>query len=80
MEEPESTGEKKEKNKPDSSMRTYARYSGMAVQMAVIILISVWGGVKLDELTGTEKPVFTAILSLVGVSAAIYTSIKDLLK
>jgi len=52
----------------------------MAVQMAVIILVSVWGGMKIDELANMEKPVFTALLSLAGVVAAIYTSIKDLIK
>ncbi|MBM3419722.1 MAG: AtpZ/AtpI family protein [Bacteroidetes bacterium] len=80
MEETTSPEEKKEKDRPENSLRTYGRYSGMAVQMAVIILVSVWGGMKIDELANMEKPVFTALLSLAGVVAAIYTSIKDLIK
>jgi F0F1-type ATP synthase assembly protein I len=80
MEEPSAKKEKKETGNDESPLKTYSRYSGIAVQMVVIILISVWGGRKLDEMAGTENPVFTAILALLGVTVAIYTSIKDLLK
>jgi len=48
--------------------------------MIGIILVTTWGGIKLDKLTGFEKPVFTIILSLLGVFAAIYTAIKDFIK
>jgi len=48
--------------------------------MIAIILVATWGGIKLDELTGFEKPVFTIILSLLGVFAAIYTIIRDFIK
>ena len=48
--------------------------------MGVIIAISVWGGLKLDELAGTETPVFTIVLSLLGVVTAIYTAIRDFIK
>jgi F0F1-type ATP synthase assembly protein I len=73
-------GKKANNKEPESPVKTYTRYSGIAVQMIVIILVSVWGGRKLDELAGTEVPVFTAVLSLLGVAAAIYTSIKDLIR
>jgi len=81
MEEtPSQKGKRASKKEPASPLKTYTRYSGIAVQMIAIILVSVWGGRKLDELAGTEVPVFTAILSLLGVVAAIYTSIKDLIR
>jgi F0F1-type ATP synthase assembly protein I len=79
-EEPSSPKEKRENGKEENPLKTYAKYSGIAVQMVVIMLISVWGGIKLDELAGTETPVFTIILSLLGVATAIYTSIKDLIR
>ena len=78
-EQPDPKG-KRENGKEDNPLKTYYRYSGIAVQMVVIMLISVWGGMKLDELAGTETPIFTVILSLLGVAAAIYTSIKDLIR
>lgn len=79
-EEPSTKKEKKETDKEESPLKTYSRYSGIAVQMVIIMLISVWGGMKLDELSGTETPVFTIILSLLGVVTAIYTSIKDFIR
>jgi len=52
----------------------------MAFQMAGIILLTTFGGVKLDKITHRETPVFTIILSLLGVFAAIYISIREFLK
>jgi hypothetical protein len=48
--------------------------------MLGIILVTVWGGVKLDKLIGWKTPVFTIVLSLLGVFAAIYTAVKDFIK
>jgi len=72
--------EKNQKKPQNEGLRTYARYTGIGFQMAAIILIATWGGIKLDQLAGFEKPVITIILSLLGVFAAIYTAIKDFLK
>lgn len=52
----------------------------MAFQMIIIILVMTWGGTKLDKLLNLETPVFTIILSLLGVFGGIYTSIKDFIK
>lgn len=79
-EDPSTKKEKKENDKEENPLKTYSRYSGIAVQMVVIMLISVWGGMKLDELAGNETPVFTIVLSLLGVITAIYTSIKDFIR
>ncbi|MGI6338381.1 MAG: AtpZ/AtpI family protein [Bacteroidales bacterium] len=61
-------------------MNDYARYSGMAFQMLIIILIAVWGGTRLDKILELKTPVFTIVLSLIGVFAALYTSLKDFIK
>lgn len=72
---------KKNRNSPrNKGIRDFARYSGLAFQMIAIILITSWGGTKLDKLAGFHKPVFTIILSLLGVFAAIYTAVKDFIK
>jgi F0F1-type ATP synthase assembly protein I len=78
MEEPQN--QKNPKKPANKGVRDFARYSGMAFQMIGIILVATWGGIKLDKLTGWETPVFTIVLSLLGVFAAIYFSIKDLIK
>jgi len=71
---------KKNPKNLNKGLRDFAKYSGLAFQMAGIILVTVWGGTKLDKLTGWHTPVFTIVLSLLGVIAAIYTAIKDFLK
>jgi ATP synthase protein I len=69
-----------EKNKENDGLKDYAKYTGLGVQMIVIILITVWGGIKLDHLFLLKTPVFTIILSLLGVFTAIYVAVKDFIK
>jgi membrane protein DedA with SNARE-associated domain len=52
----------------------------MAIQMAAIITLGVFGGKKLDQFFNLKQPVFTLVLSFFAVFAAIYVSIKDFLK
>jgi F0F1-type ATP synthase assembly protein I len=47
--------------------------------MFFIILAGVFGGIKLDEMLNTS-PLFTVLLSLLGVMAGIYMALKDFLK
>jgi hypothetical protein len=72
------------KPKPDKEKRppleSYARYSGLAFQMFAIIGLGIYGGYKLDEWLKIGFPVFTVLMSIISVGAAIYTAVKDLLK
>jgi len=77
MEEQDLQNQKNRKDRENKGLGDFARYSGIAVQMGVIIFITTWGGIKLDKLAEFNKPVFTIILSLLGVFAAIYVAIKD---
>jgi F0F1-type ATP synthase assembly protein I len=70
-ENPKSNGEK--------GLEAYSRYSTIAIQMVVIIVVTTLGGVKLDRWLDT-KPVFTVILSLLGVAAAIWLIIKEAIR
>ena len=56
----------------------YARFSGIAIQMGVIIFLGVWGGQQLDNRWETT-PWLSVVGSLLGVSAALYLIIKELL-
>ena len=58
----------------------YARYSNLAIQMLVIIGGGTYGGFRLDKFLGWKFPVFTIVLSLLSVTAAIWFAVKDLLK
>lgn len=74
MENPEKT------NEPKKQLNDYARYSGMAVQMIVIILLGVWGGIKLDKVLSLKFPFFTLVLTLLSVFLAMLFAIRDFLK
>jgi hypothetical protein len=72
------------KPKPDRENRppleSYARYSSLAFQMFAIIGLGIFGGVKLDNWINIGFPVFTVLLSILSVAAAIYIAVKDLIK
>lgn len=71
----------KPQNKKKQRLTEVGKYSAMTFQMAAIIAIGVWGGIKLDEYFGLEKfPVFTLSLSLLSTAGSVYFVIKDLLK
>lgn len=80
MEEQQSQKKTDPKSTRNKGIRDFGKYSAIAFQMVGIILVTTWGGMKLDKLTGFSKPVFTIILSLLGVFAAIYTAVKDFIK
>jgi F0F1-type ATP synthase assembly protein I len=67
-------------NPGNKGLNDFGRYSGIAFQMIAIILITTWGGIQLDKLAKFHTPVFTIILSILGVFAAIYTVVKDFIK
>jgi uncharacterized membrane protein (DUF106 family) len=71
----------KKKQKADNDrhqgMKSYVKYTGMAFQMIVIILIFYWAGSKLDQRAANDNPVYTAILSLLGVFIGLYVSLRD---
>ncbi|MCX6300833.1 MAG: AtpZ/AtpI family protein [Bacteroidia bacterium] len=70
--------DQKNRNDPENKgLQAVGKYSGIVVQMGVIIFLTTWGGIKLDKLAGFSNPVFTIILSLLGVFAAIWVAIKD---
>jgi F0F1-type ATP synthase assembly protein I len=48
--------------------------------MIAIILIGVFGGMKLDQLLKLQFPIFTVVLSLMSVVLAMYYVVKDLIK
>ena len=58
----------------------FFKYSNMAIQLGVAIGLSAWGGSKLDHYFKNSKPVFTIVLSLLGIGGALYLILKDLIK
>ena len=58
----------------------YVKYSGLAFQMAALILLGYWLGSKIDKWLDLTIPVFTIILILVFLSLTFYSLIKSLPK
>lgn len=52
----------------------------MAIQMGVIILIGTWAGKSLDAYFGAEKPFWTVGLALLSIFAALYLTLKDIIR
>ena len=68
-----SNGKKKQPN-------AFLKYSSMATQMAVIIVVFALGGIKLDEYLENEIAYATGGLTILGVILAMYFMIKDLIR
>jgi F0F1-type ATP synthase assembly protein I len=68
-----------DKDQNKRALSSYARYSSMAIQMLVIILLGIFAGYKLDQWLHI-KPLLTIVFSLFSVILAIYFVTRDLLK
>lgn len=64
------------KNNLSQSGRAYVKYSGMAIQMAVIITVFAYGGKWLDSWLGCA-PAGVVVGSLAGVGISLYIFIKQ---
>lgn len=64
------------KNNVFQSGRAYVKYSGMAIQMAVIITVFAYGGKWLDAWLGFA-PAGVVVGSLSGVGISLYIFIKQ---
>lgn len=80
--EKENQQRKLNESKPAKStkVKNYARYSGMAVQLGVTIAVGAFIGRKLDEWFAFEKPLMTALFSLLATITGIYLLIKDIIQ
>lgn len=67
------------KNKVIKHTNSYLKYSGMAFQMATILIIGAVAGKKLDQHFQTERPYFTLLLVIFAIIGAFYLTLKDFL-
>jgi ATP synthase protein I len=71
---------KEPKKNNNQSLNALARYSGMAFQMAATIIVFLFLGKWIDSKVHLKFPMFTAILSILGVFIGVYFVIRDILK
>lgn len=70
-----------EDQKLKKGVNAYAKYSGMGIQMVVIVAAGVFGGIKLDAwLRSGQFPLFTVLLTLFSIFGALYLFLKDFIK
>jgi F0F1-type ATP synthase assembly protein I len=69
-----------EQPKKEKKSSTYIRFSSMGLQMGVIIGFFAWLGTYLDKKQANDTPVWTIVLSLFGITGALYLVIKEVSK
>jgi hypothetical protein len=58
----------------------YLKYTGLAFQMAGIILVSIFLGQKIDTYLALDKPYATALISVLSLAGFMYKLYIDLMK
>ncbi|TAE39758.1 MAG: AtpZ/AtpI family protein [Sphingobacteriales bacterium] len=72
--------ETQNKQPNNNKIKSYVQYSGLVFQMMGIIGLFTFAGYKLDQNQASKTPIYTAILSLLGVCISLYMVIKSLKK
>ncbi|WP_299883750.1 AtpZ/AtpI family protein [uncultured Lacinutrix sp.] len=62
-----------------NNLNSYAKYSGLVIQMIAIIAIGTFIGVKLDDKYPNENNLFTLVLTLLSVIISIYYVIRRII-
>ena len=62
----------------DKNTTNYAKYSGMGFQMLGTIGLFTFAGYKIDEYRGNNKPLFVALLGVLGVIISLYQVVRQL--
>lgn len=58
----------------------YLKFSALAFQMGILIVIAAYGGQWFDHRQGNEKPVWTIVLILLAIFASLYQIIREVIK
>lgn len=66
--------------KPKKTFNKFARLSGIAIQMGIIIFAGAYSGKLLDEKYPSNKKWFTIALTILGVAVALYSVLKQVNK
>ena len=67
------------KKPPRKPINNYARFSGIAIQMFVIIGIGTFTGLKLDENYPNKHNLFSVFVSLCSVILAIFIAVRRII-
>lgn len=62
----------------DKNGTNFIKYSGMGFQMLATIGLFAFAGYKIDGYRNSPKPIFTAILGVLGVLISLYQVVRQL--
>ncbi|HEK21619.1 MULTISPECIES: AtpZ/AtpI family protein [unclassified Mucilaginibacter] len=68
--------EQKDNTSGKTEVNAYAKYTGVAFQMIVVIGVFAFAGYKIDNAAGHTTKWVTAVLSLIGVFVSLYLVIR----
>jgi len=68
------------KDQQKKNLNKFARFSGMAFQMLITILVGVYIGQYLDKKYPNENSLFTLVFSLVFIGISLYAIIRQAIK
>lgn len=65
-------------DKKNNTLKSYAQYSSLAMQMIVIMVAGAFGGKALDDWLQPGFPVFTLTLTILSVVGAVIYAMRGL--
>jgi hypothetical protein len=71
---------KEKRNKQKTSLNDYVRFSAIGLEMAIVVVAGVWGGVALDKYCLFRVPVFRLLFSFLSLFAAMWILIRTIKK
>ena len=74
---PHQENHKKQKSEKKTNANIALKYSGMAFQMAVIMIAGIYLGKYLDKHFENESNILTALCAILSVAVALYLTLKD---
>ncbi len=73
----ERNNESEHKPSKQDQLKPYLKYSGLAFQMIVTLVVAAYAGMKLDAHFHNKNPWYTITLMLLGVITTMYMVIKS---
>lgn len=70
--------EKKSSPQEKSALKSYIKYSALGFQMIGVIGVFTYVGYQIDESQHNKTPIYTGILSLLGVIVSLYLVLRGL--
>ena len=64
----------------NKALNAYGRYSSLAIQIVIVVIVFAWFGMKLDEWMETEIPGWTISMTGIGIVGALYYLYKSVTK